>query len=370
MSIMRWLLLLLLTAPAFAADVVVDASYTGTAGDNSTYASLADAIAAAPAGQSADHPTRVLIHPGKYKQQLTIATDNLALIGVSGDPADTIITDDLNARTPKPDGKGTYGTTGASSTFIKGNNVTAVNLTFENSTPLGGSQAVALKTTGDEIAFDHCTFTSFQDTLYVTGGRDFFKDCHVSGSVDFIFGNATAVFDHCTINSSYPGAVTAANTQAATAVGMVFLDCTLTHDPTAAKGAVILGRPWQYDRTDACVVYIRCKMDDHISPKGWGAWDSKNTNPAGDSRYAEYLSIDLSGKPIDTSKRVAWSHQLTEIRADDFTLDQIFGRADMWWTDGWLTFWSTRNHPVDRYIDWKLGGTWDPAKQIGSAEAK
>jgi pectinesterase len=367
---MRWIILLLLAAPTWAADFVVDANYTGKAGDNNTYSSLTDAVAAAPAGESADHPTRIFIHPGKYKQQLTVMQDNIALVGTSGNPSDTIVTDDLNARTPKPDGSGTYGTTGASSTFFKGNGITAVNLTFENSTPLGGSQAVAMKTSGDEIAFQNCSFVSFQDTLYTTGGRDYFKNCTVTGSVDFIFGNATAVFDHCTINSSHPGAVTAANTKSDTAIGLVLLDCTLTKGADLNKGAVMLGRPWQYDRTDACVIYIRCKLGDHIKSDGWGNWDAKNTNPAGDSRYAEYQSTDADGKPMDVSKRAAWPHQLTDEQAGQFTLANIFGPGDYWWKAGWPAIWGTRNHPPALYSDWKLGGTWDPGLQISTAVAK
>ena len=367
---MRWAIILLLAAPAWAADFVVDASYAGKAGENNTYSSLSDAVAAAPAGDDANHPTRILIHPGKYKQQLTIARNNLALIGTSGNAADTIITDELNARTPKPDGSGTYGTTGASSTFFKGDNLAAANLTFENSTPLGGSQAVAIKTSGDEIAFQNCAFISFQDTLYTTGGRDYFKNCKITGSVDFIFGNATAVFDHCTIESAYPGAVTAANTKPETAIGLVLLDCALTHGSHAKDGSVMLGRPWQYDRTDACVVYIRCKLDKHIRADGWGNWDAKNTNPAGDSRYAEYQNTDADGMPIDASKRATWSHQLTDDQAAQFTLADIFGPGDFWWKAGWPAIWGTRNRPTTSYSDWKLGGTWDPAPQITAATGK
>jgi pectinesterase len=356
---LSWAIVLLLAAAptAWGADYVVDSAYTGAAGANNTFATLSAAIAAIPAAG----PNRVLIHPGKYQQQLTITQNDLTLVGTGEHPGDTVITDNLNAQTPKPGGGGNYGTTGASSTFIKGNGVTAENLTFENSTPLGGSQAVAIKTSADRIAFRNCVFTSFQDTLYVTGGRDYFRDCTINGSVDFIFGNATAVFDHCTIVSSHPGAVTAANTQAGTAVGMVFLDCTLTKAADLQDNSVSLGRPWQYGMTDACVVFIRCKMDSHIRAAGWNPWDARNTNPAGDSRYGEFASTDMDGKPLDVSKRVAWSHQLTVDQAAQFTPANIFGPADFWWKGGWPAVWGTRNHPPAAYTDWKPGGTWDVA---------
>jgi len=355
---------------AFAADFTVDPTYTGPAGANNTYATLSAAIAAAPSGATPIEPTRILIHPGIYKQQLSVLQDNLDLIGTTGEAKDVVITDDLNAITPKPDGSGNYGTTGASSTFIKGSNIVAVNVTFENSTPLGGSQAVAIKTSGDRIAFKNCAFASFQDTLYVTMGRDYFLDCHVTGSVDFIFGNATAIFDHCTINSSHPGAVTAANTKPATAVGMVFLGCTLTRDKELADGSVSLGRPWQYGTSDAEAIFIRCKMDGHISPAGWNPWDSRNTNPAGDSRYAESASTDLDGKPLDVSKRVAWSHQLSADQAAQFTLANVFGPGEFWQKREWSDFWGKRNHPAAAYADYKFGGTWDPSVQLATSKVE
>jgi pectinesterase len=366
---MVWIAALAIGRAAMAADYFVDPNYSGAAGTSNTFNSLADAIAAAPAGESAEKPTRVFLKPGKYKQQLTIAQDNLDLIGGSDNPADTVITDDLNARTPKPVGTGTYGTTGASSTFIKANRIAVTNITFENSTPFGGSQAVAIKTVGDEISFKNCAFVSFQDTLYVTSGRDYFVDCQISGSVDFIFGNATALFDHCTITSRSGGAVTAPNTKPGTAVGMVFLDCTLVKGDEAKDGSVSLGRPWQYGTNDCASVFIRTKIGSHVQAGGWNPWDAKNANPAGDSRFAEFASTDSDGKPLDLSGRVAWSHQLTADQAAQFTAANVLGPADYWWKAGWPAIWGTRNSPPPAYVDWKLGGTWDPAAQLNTAKA-
>jgi pectinesterase len=367
---MRWAILasFLICATAHAADYFVDAKYQGPPGAHNTYATLAAAVAAAPSGLSPEHPTRIFIRPGTYKQQLTISQSNLDLIGTGGSAADIIITDDLNARTPRPGG-GTYGTTGASSTFITGNHLTVLGVTFQNSTAYGGSQAVALKTSGDEIAFEDCRFASFQDTLYVTNGRDDFEHCQVSGSVDFIFGDATALFDHCTITSRNQGAVTAANTRPDTAVGFVFLDCTLEKAADLGDHRVILGRPWQFERTDANVVFIRCKMGRQIKPEGWGDWNATNLHPGGDSRYAEYDSMTLDGKPLDVSQRVPWSHQLTAEEAARYTAAHIFGPADYWRQDDRSAVWGPRNHPAARQVDWKLGGAWNPARQLAAALA-
>jgi pectin methylesterase-like acyl-CoA thioesterase len=333
--------------------------------------------AAIGGGKSAEEPDVVVLAAGTYQQQVTISQSNIDVVGGSSKYADTILTDDLNARTPRPGGSssggsssgattsvgsssvggtsggggsrggtlsGTYGTTGASSTFVTGKNVVFANIEFANSTPLGGSQAVAIKTTGDGIAFVNCGFSSFQDTLYVTGGRDYFLNCFIAGNVDFIFGNATAVFEHCTINSlrHSGGGITAPNTRPGSANGLVFLDCTLSDVDKDADlgggampaGSVYLGRPWQYQRNWCASIFINTKMDGHIRPEGWSPWDKKNSKPGGSTRFAEYNSMDVSGKALDVSKRASWSHQLSGEQVKQFTLANIFGAGSFWYGGG------------------------------------
>jgi hypothetical protein len=263
-----------------------------------------------------------------------------------------------------------------------------------------------------------CGFKSFQDTLYVTGGRDYFRDCFIAGNVDFIFGNATAVFEHCTINSlrRSGGGITAPNTRPGSAMGLVFLDCTLTDSDPQAKpdemtngatsgpgalampaGSVFLGRPWQYVRNSCSSIFINCKMDGHISAAGWSPWDARNTNPAGSTRFAEYNSTqlsgdsteDLAGKAVDVSKRVKWSHQLSDEQAKQFTLGNIFGPGGFWYGGGytdaksWPSYWgalasggsyNNGGNPSE-YSNpgWKdevgKDGVWDPNVQLDTLHA-
>src|SRR6185312_14529488 len=77
---------------------------------------------------------------------------------------------------------------------------------------------------------------------------------------------------------------------------------------------------------DASTVYVNNKLTSAIKPAGWLTWTSSETNPGGDSRYAEYGSTDLAGNPMDTSGRVAWSHQLTAAQAAAYTVANIFSR--------------------------------------------
>jgi pectinesterase len=321
------ILVLALRAAAFAADpkqLTVDPSGHG---DFTTIAAAINSVAK-------DNPdlVRLNIKPGVYTEHLIIDRPNIALIGQGAKPYDTTITYNLSAISPKPGGAGTVGTSGSSSVVIHTHDFLASNLTFANSTPHHVAQAVAVKTLGDKIIFNNCRFLGFQDTLYPTGGRQYFKDCSIEGSVDFIFGNATAVFDHCTIHTLEPGFVTAANTEPATSIGFVFLDCTLTGAPDLKPGSIFLGRPWQWDRNKtASVTFIRTKMGPHIAAKGWNPWDEKkNTDPAKTTRYAEFGSMDLDGKPLDVAGRVAWARQVSADEAKKFTVQDILGGADHW----------------------------------------
>jgi pectinesterase len=406
---------------AWGATFHIDPAYTGPAGAG-TFTSVTAAFAGPAAisgGKSAAEPDVVIIAAGTYQQQVTISQSNVDVVGGGKKYSDTVLTDDLNSRTARPSTGGprggTYGTTGASSTFVTGKNVVFANIEFANSTPLGGSQAVAIKTTGDGIAFVNCGFKSFQDTLYVTGGRDYFRDCYIEGNVDFIFGNATAVFERCTINSlrKSGGGITAPNTRPGSAMGLVFLDCTLMDSDPQAKpdeatsgatsgpsalampmGSVFLGRPWQYARNSCSSIFINCKMDGHISAAGWSPWDARNTNPAGSTRFAEYNSTQLSGdgagdgagQAVDVSKRVKWSHQLSDEQAKEFTLGNIFGPGSFWYGGGyadpksWPSYWGplasggsyNNGGNPNEYSNpgWKdevgKDGVWDPEGQLGT----
>jgi pectinesterase len=302
---------------------VVDAT-----GADGAYKTVQAAIDAAPAG-TADKRTIIYIKPGTYAQQLRVPQNKpyLSLVGLGESPQDVVLTFNLHAKSTKPGG-GVVGTSDSSSTFLNAHDFVAENLTFANSTPPKTAQAVALKPQADRLAFYRCRFVGFQDTLYPCKGRQYYKDCWITGTVDFIFGDATAVFDHCTINSSDKGYLTAPSTPEKSAHGLVFLDCVLTASDAAAKAktpGVYLGRPW---RPFGSTAFLRCKMGPHIYPAGWDNWrDPANEKTA---RFAEFASTDLDGKPLDVSQRVGWSRQLTAEQAKEYTLEKLLAGADRW----------------------------------------
>jgi pectinesterase len=277
------------------------------------YTTIQAAIDEVPDNNTA--PVIIYIKKGIYKECITISTSKAFIRFVGDNAATTKITFDNYAS--KKDSRGKeFGTTGSASVFVNGDHISFENITFENSSgPVG--QAVAVNVRGNKVAFKNCRFLGFQDTLYTKGATlQYYKDCYIEGTVDFIFGAATAVFEHCTLHSKLRGgAVTAASTPEGNRFGYVFIRCRLTAD--APPGSVVLGRPW---RPFAKTVFIRCNMDKHVKTEGWNNWGK----PANEKTafYAEYKS---TGKGGAASKRLPWSHQLTDEAVKEYTLKNIFG---------------------------------------------
>ena len=184
------------------------------------------------------------IRPGTYKERLVVPQDRPRTTFLGEDSATTIITAAMSA-------KEAGGTFLSSTVDVQGAEFHAENVTFENTFGVG-SQAVALMIHSDRAEFRHCRFLGWQDTLYAATGRQYYKDCYIEGHVDFIFGNATAVFDNCEIHSRGDGYLTAqSRTSPDLPTGFVFYHSRLTGE-NQTKGSY-LGRPWRpYSR----VVYL------------------------------------------------------------------------------------------------------------------
>lgn len=260
------------------------------------------------------NPTIIFLKNGIYKEKLTLPpTKNLVhLMGESAEK--TIITFDDFASKKNSFGE-EMGTTGSSGFFIFGNDFTAENITFENSSgPVG--QAVVVRIDGDRVFFNRCRFLGFQDTLYPHGekSRQYYKNCYIEGTVDFIFGWSTAVFDCCEIFCKSPGYITAASTLPETAFGFVFLSCNI-HGSTPPR-SVYLGRPW---RPYAKTVFIECELGEIIRPEGWHNWNKPEAEKT--VFYAEYRNTGAGAVP---EGRVVWSKQLTDREREKYTIGNIF----------------------------------------------
>ena len=306
------------------------------------FATIADALQSIPSDNKV--PTTVFIKNGTYHEKLMVMVPFVTLEGENREK--TIITNGDYAKMTFPDG--TYiRTFNTYTVFIGANDVTIKNLTIENTAGFGEAvgQAVALYVEGDRVKVEESRLLANQDTLF-TGplphkpiegndfggpmqgkerivGRQYYKECYIEGNIDFIFGSATAVFDHCELFSidlgkEENGYITAASTYKDREIGYVFMDCKFTSD--AKPETVYLGRPW---RDYAKTVLLNCEIGPHIRKEGWHDWNKELAREV--AYYGEYNSTTPDGRVVDTSNRVAWSHILGDEEAGKYTLAHILG---------------------------------------------
>jgi pectinesterase len=255
------------------------------------------------------------IRPGVYRERLKVPQDIPRVTLQGSDAASTVITYGMGAAAAG-------GTFFSPVVEVDGAGFEAVNITFENSFG-AGTQAVALSIHSDRAVFRNCRFSGWQDTLYAASGRQYYRDCFIEGHVDFIFGNAAAVFDRCEIHSRGSGYIAAhRRTRPDEPTGFVFRDCRLTGAAAESPG-VFLGRPW---RSCARVVFLNCWMGGHIRPEGWDNW---NHTPANE-KTAWFAELGSTGPGANTVARVAWARALTPAAAGAFA-PEVFLRG----SDGW-----------------------------------
>ncbi|KAL0389656.1 UNVERIFIED_CONTAM: putative pectinesterase/pectinesterase inhibitor 7 [Sesamum calycinum] len=216
---------------------------------------------------------------------------------------------------------------------VVGTGFVAVNITIRNTAGAIKHQAVAVRNGADLSIFYSCSFEAYQDTLYVHSLRQFYVECDIYGTVDFIFGNAAVVFQSCNLYPRLPmsnqfNAITAqGRTDPNQNTGISIQNCTIrAADDLANSNITIrtyLGRPWkEYSRT----VYMQSFMDSLISPEGWTIWSGDfalNT-----SYYAEFNN---TGPGSNTSQRVTWPgfHIINATDAANFTVP-AFLLGDAW----------------------------------------
>ena len=299
-------------------DIVVDQTGHGD------YMTVQEAIDAVP-NYSHEKITTILIKAGTYKEAIDIPHTKFRM-KISGQGADkTILTYDRYAEQLWPDNDFKVGTSGSASIYIHSSYVTFEDITFENTAGEGKEigQAVAVFTDGDFLFFHRCRFIGNQDTLYTYGRfgkdggikRNYFLDCYIEGTTDFIFGPSIAYFENCHIHSKKNSYVTAASTLEGQKYGYVFKNCRLTAAPGIDK--CYLGRPWgAYAKT----VFIGCELGPHIVADGWHDWEKEGKpDTKKNSYYAEYQNVG----PGARGPRVKWSHTLTAKQAAEYTFEKV-----------------------------------------------
>ena len=288
------------------------------------YMTVQEGINACP-DYSHQEITRILIRKGTYKELVSIPHTKFRLYIKGEDAQNTILTFDKYAKALWPGRDIAVGTSGSASVYIHSSYVTFEDITFENTSGEGKEigQAVAVFTDGDFLFFNRCRFLGNQDTLYTYGRfgkfggikRNYFKDCYIEGTTDFIFGTSIAYFENCTIHSKKNSYVTAASTLEGQTYGYVFVNCKLTADPGITK--CYLGRPWvAYDKTE----FINFELGSHILPDGWHDWEKEcKPNTKKNSYYAEYGSYG----PGAQGPRVKWAHTLKAKDLPKYSFEKV-----------------------------------------------
>ena len=276
------------------------------------YKTVQEALIAVPA----NNKNRVVIYVrnGVYYEKLLLDSTKHFVTLIGEDKFKTILT--YNDHTGKIAPNGDSINTRTSWSFkIKADNFIAKNITFQNDAGFNAGQAVAVESDGDKMEFINCRFVGNQDVLFTNSdkSRQYYENCYIEGTTDFIFGSSTVWFEKCHIHSKKNSHITAASTPKEKEYGYIFNECILTGDTSLHN--VSLGRPW---RPYAQVVYMNCFIGEHIKSEGWSNWN--NTDNYKTTRYAEYKNYGPSSEP---AKRVEWSKQLTDEEAKKYTITNV-----------------------------------------------
>jgi pectin methylesterase-like acyl-CoA thioesterase/lysophospholipase L1-like esterase len=345
-----------LSAVTVGSPVIASASTTISVGKGSGYDfnSLSAAVSSIKTTPTEKNPVNIYVDKGVYEETVTIDKPYINIIG-KGKPEETVITyDKANGHEDSAKNVGTdKSATMIVSAAAKG--FSAKNITVRNSYNIDNdtrkqTQAVAFESLADKVVLEDCRFEGRQDTLYLKGAskgqsvygsansaRVYVKDCYVEGTVDFIFGDATAYFDNCKLFMAYyenGGHFTAPNTTLFN-IGYVFNGCELTVDSKyteTLKNKIDLGRPWQcdasYPNAGSQAVYINCKLPSMLSDSGFSLWDSATV--ANKTRFMEYGSKSSDSGKISLDNRADYVKELTKEQAEAYNAYNVLRGSDNW----------------------------------------
>lgn len=288
------------TAPA--AKPVVAADGTGS------YRTVQAAIDAVPSNNTTRRT--ITIKPGTYREIVTVNKPNITLKGTGSSANQVVI---VNNRSNAAG----YGTYGSATLSVKVKDTGVENLTVSNDYGQG-SQAVAVTIDADRAVFRGVRFLGNQDTLLIHSGRSYFVDCHVEGTVDFIFGDGTAVLNRATIyqRRSSGGPITAARTPASNRYGILVYRSTVTG---ATNNTTQLGRPWG---PNAQVLFRETSLSATIATAQ--PWIDMSGNVWSNARLREYKSTGAGA--TFNSKRP----QMSDAEAAGYTPQTYLAGNDGW----------------------------------------
>lgn len=241
------------------------------------------------------------IKEGVYEETVFINTTFTNVMMIGDGPTKTRITGKLNF----VDGVGTYQ---SATVAVQGDDFVARDIGFENSAGAEKLQAVALRASSDKSIYYNVHIDGYQDTLYTHVYRQFYRDCTISGTIDFIFGDSAAVFQGCTLLFRKPlkgqqNIITAqGRLDARQPTALVLQNCTFKaapeFHPIKHEFTSYLGRPWKdFSRT----IIMESYLDDHIHPTGWLPWDGEFA-----LKTLFYTEFNNRGPASPKAERVKW----------------------------------------------------------------
>ncbi|KAJ9175205.1 hypothetical protein P3X46_013782 [Hevea brasiliensis] len=269
----------------------------------------------------------IYVKAGIYNEAVVVPKTHSNILMYGDGPDKTIVT----GKKSFTSGVNTWNT---ASFVVEAPGFTCKHMRFENTAGPDGHQAVAIRVNSDMSVFHNCRFDGYQDTLLYQAGRQFYRDCVISGTVDFLFGYGAAVIQNSTIIARKPNhgqvnTVTAdGKREKGQNTGLVIHNCKIVPeaDLVAERLTVktYLGRPWKQFST---TVVMESELGDLIQPQGWLPWAGNQYLDT--LYYAEYAN---TGPGANTANRIKWKtlHFLTSNEAQQFTVGTFLPGADQW----------------------------------------
>ncbi|XP_004303759.1 PREDICTED: pectinesterase 3 [Fragaria vesca subsp. vesca] len=260
----------------------------------------------------------IYVKQGTYLENVIMDKNKWNVMMYGDGKAKTIVSGKLNF----VDGTATFNT----ATFaVAGKGFIAKDMGFINTAGAAKHQAVAFRSGSDQSVYYRCSFDAFQDTLYAHSNRQFYRDCDITGTIDFIFGNAAVVFQNCNIQPRQPmpnqfNTITAQGKKDPNQnSGISIQKCTIFPLESNMTAQTYLGRPWKEFST---TIFMQSTIGSILNPLGWIEWVS-NVDPPSTIFYAEYQN---SGPGSSVDKRVTWAGyrpSLTDVEAAKFTVESF-----------------------------------------------
>ncbi|KAL2503383.1 putative pectinesterase/pectinesterase inhibitor 54 [Forsythia ovata] len=312
----------LLQSTEINANAVVAKDGTGN------YKTISEAIQAATGSRFVIH-----VKSGVYSEKINTYKDGITLIGDG--KYSTIISGGSSV------GGGSSSLKGSATFTITGDGFIARDIGFQNTAGPSAGQAVALRIASDHSVLYRCSLAGYQDTLYAHSLRQFYRECDIYGTVDFIFGNAVAVFQSCNLilrqprsGGAYDVILANGRSDPGQNTGFSVQNCRISRGSDFSGGkSAYLGRPWkEYSRA----VVMQSTIDAVIASRGWVEWPGAGGSTYNTLYFAEFENI---GPGAGTSGRITWPgfHVIGRPEAIKFTVANFIGGTS-WLPSTGVTF--------------------------------